>query len=63
MSKKITDEYEAATGSNVSEALILEHLPLVKRIAVHLRARVPRFMEFDELIQAGMMGLIKAARS
>ena len=63
MSKKITDKYEAATGSNFSEALILEHLPLVKRIAVHLRARVPRFMEFDELIQAGMMGLIKAARS
>jgi RNA polymerase sigma factor for flagellar operon FliA len=27
------------------EALILEHLGMVKRIAVHLKARIPPFME------------------
>ncbi|MEY3720990.1 MAG: polymerase sigma factor FliA, partial [Pseudomonadota bacterium] len=33
------------------EALILEHLGMVKRIAVHLKARIPPFMEVDELVQ------------
>ena len=45
------------------EALILEHLGMVKRIAVHLKARIPPFMEVDELVQVGMIGLIEAARS
>ena len=39
------------------------HMPMVKRVAVHLKARVPPFMELDELIQVGMVGLIEAARS
>ncbi len=29
------------------ESLILEHLGMVKRIAVHLKARIPPFMEVD----------------
>jgi RNA polymerase sigma factor for flagellar operon FliA len=48
---------------NSSEALILEHLGMVKRIAVHLKARIPPFMEVDELVQVGMIGLIEAARA
>jgi RNA polymerase sigma factor for flagellar operon FliA len=36
---------------------------MVKRVAVHLKARVPPFMELDELVQVGMVGLIEAARS
>jgi len=55
--------YAEADGRPPGEALILEHLPLVKRVALHLRARVPRFVEFDELVQSGMIGLIEAARS
>ena len=50
------------TGDH-SEALILDHLGMVKRIAVHLKARIPPFMEVDELVQVGMIGLIEAARS
>ena len=45
------------------EALILENLGMVKRIAVHLKARIPPFMEVDELVQVGMIGLIEAARA
>lgn len=48
---------------NHDEALILDHLGMVKRIAVHLKARIPPFMEVDELVQVGMIGLIEAARS
>ena len=44
-------------------ALVVGNLGLVKRVALHLHARVPRFVEVDDLIQAGMLGLIDAARS
>lgn len=48
---------------NRHEALIMGHMAMVKRVAVHLKARIPPFMELDELIQVGMVGLIEAARS
>ena len=48
---------------NRHESLIIAHMPMVKRVAIHLKARVPPFMELDELIQVGMVGLIEAARS
>ncbi len=51
------------TGDRGGEALILEHMAMVKRIAVHLKARIPPFMEVDELVQVGMIGLIEAARA
>lgn len=47
---------------NRQESLILAHMPMVKRVAIHLKARVPPFMELDELVQVGMLGLIEAAR-
>lgn len=46
---------------NRHESLILAHMPMVKRVAVHLKARLPPFMELDELVQVGMVGLIEAA--
>jgi RNA polymerase sigma factor for flagellar operon FliA len=48
---------------NPHENLIMAHMPMVKRVAVHLKARLPPFMELDELIQVGMVGLIEAARA
>lgn len=48
---------------NRHEALIMSHMAMVKRVAIHLKARVPPFMELDELIQVGMVGLIEAARA
>ncbi len=45
------------------ESLVLSHLGLVKRIALHLRPRLASFMDLDELIQVGTIGLIEAARS
>ena len=44
------------------EALVLAHAPLVKRIAYHLLARLPASVQVDDLIQAGMIGLMEAAR-
>ena len=48
---------------NDSEALVMAHLGMVKRVALHLKVRIPPFMELDELIQVGMIGLLEAARA
>jgi len=48
---------------NNSEALVMAHLGMVKRVALHLKVRLPPFMELDELIQVGMIGLLEAARA
>jgi len=45
------------------DALILEHTPLVKRIAYHLMSRLPPSVQQDDLIQAGMIGLLEALRN
>lgn len=37
--------------------------PLVKRLAYHLVARLPSSVEVDDLIQAGLIGLMEAARN
>lgn len=42
--------------------LVLRHAPLVKRIAYHLAARLPSSVEIEDLIQAGSLGLLEAAR-
>ncbi|MEK9765089.1 MAG: sigma-70 family RNA polymerase sigma factor, partial [Thalassolituus sp.] len=42
--------------------LVREHAPLVKRIAHHLMGRLPDSVQVDDLIQAGMIGLLEAAR-
>ncbi len=48
---------------NNHEALVMAHLAMVTRIALHLKARLPPFMELDELVQVGMIGLLEAARA
>jgi len=42
------------------EDLVSRHAPLVKRIAYHLVSRLPASVEVDDLIQAGMIGLLEA---
>lgn len=39
-----------------------DYAPLVKRIAQHMIARMPASVQLDDLIQAGMIGLIEASR-
>lgn len=41
----------------------MAHVGLVKRVALHLKGRLPNFMELEELIQVGMIGLIEANNS
>jgi RNA polymerase sigma factor FliA len=48
-------------ASEGGEELILRHAELVKRIAYHLAGRLPPSVAVDDLIQAGMLGLMEAA--
>ena len=43
-------------------AIVTRYAPLVKRIAYHLSGRLPASIQPGDLIQAGMIGLIEAAR-
>jgi RNA polymerase sigma factor for flagellar operon FliA len=40
--------------------LLTEHMPLVKRLAHQMRAKLPASVEVDDLVQAGMIGLLDA---
>ena len=52
------------SDSNIERAdsLVRQHATLVKRIAFHLMARLPASVQVDDLIQAGMIGLLEASR-
>lgn len=45
------------------EEVVRVHAPLVKRIAHHLAGRLPPSVQLEDLIQAGMIGLLEAARN
>ncbi len=49
-------------SANTPEALIETHGLLVKKVANHLLARLPANVSRDDLIQAGMLGLLEAAK-
>jgi RNA polymerase sigma factor for flagellar operon FliA len=51
----------AVTVCRDADRLVRQHAELVKRIAYHLCARLPPSVEVDDLIQAGMLGLLEAA--
>jgi len=44
------------------ERLVIEHAGLVKRIAYHLISRLPPSVQVEDLIQAGTVGLLEAAK-
>jgi RNA polymerase sigma factor for flagellar operon FliA len=45
-----------------ADQLIAKHASLVKKIAHHLMARLPASVQVDDLIQAGMIGLLEASK-
>ena len=53
----------ATTDQSDQNEIIKEHVSLVKRIAYHLVSRLPPNVQVDDLIQAGMIGLLEASRN
>lgn len=54
--------YSAVQAKNHDD-LVTTHAGLVKRIAYHLMNRLPPSVQVEDLIQAGMIGLIEAGRN
>lgn len=48
------------TMSLTADAFVSQHEPLVKRIAYHLAGRLPSHISVQDMIQAGMIGLLEA---
>jgi len=55
--------YAAVTQPLEKDDLVEKHAPLVKRIACHLINRLPASVQLEDLIQAGMIGLLEASRN
>ena len=56
-------EYQTISDLNSGTAEVSQKIGLVKRIALYLKARVPDYMEVDDMIQIGMVGLMEASKN
>ena len=65
MSKGYQAYAEALTQSESGgeNAAVLQHIGLVHKTALHIKARLPDHVELEELVQIGMVGLLEAAKS
>ncbi len=52
----------ASVKTGGTDEMIMQHVPLVKRIAYHLLNRLPDSVQVEDLIQAGMLGLLEAVK-
>ena len=56
-------EYKSVQDIGVASVDVSHKLGLVKKIALYLKARVPDFIEVEDMIQIGMLGLLEASQS
>ena len=47
-------------GTTLSEESLREHLPMVRFLAIRIRERLPQQVELEDLISAGIVGLLDA---
>ncbi|MEO0998289.1 MAG: RNA polymerase sigma factor FliA, partial [Pseudomonadota bacterium] len=52
-----------AGSADANHDLVFAHVDLVKRIAHHLLTRLPASVELDDLLQAGLIGLLEASNN
>lgn len=55
--------YTGSRARGEQAEFVTRHAQLVKRIAYHLKSRLPPSVQTDDLIQAGMIGLLEASRN
>ena len=53
----------AGTQANDETQLVTDHLPLVHHVVHDMLARLPQHVSRDDLVSAGMLGLVQAART
>ncbi len=52
---------ENADGAKLEE-FVIQHRPLVKKIVLYIKRRLPSHIEFDDLLQSGLLGLLEARK-
>lgn len=53
----------AAYRSEIDEALLIKrYVPTVKRLANHLKGRLPQTVQVEDLVQAGLIAVLRLAR-
>jgi RNA polymerase sigma factor for flagellar operon FliA len=50
-----------ASGQIAGHEYVNQYAPMVRRLAYHLMARLPASVQMDDMVQAGMIGLMDAA--
>ncbi len=55
--------YAAVQLTTYYDDMVERHASLVKRIAYHLMSRLPASIQIEDMIQAGMIGLLEASRN
>ena len=65
LSQSLLKGAKAYQGQNVVDRneLVVKYAPLVKRVALHLKARLPASVDINDLVQSGMIGLIEALQN
>lgn len=54
------DCYRRVEVQDDLSSFVIKHSPLIKRVAAHIKCRLPACVELDDLIQAGLIGLLEA---
>ena len=57
-----TQTYEKIQNSGTDNGSVTQYLGMVTRIALFLRNRVPNYIDTDDMIQLGIIGLIEAQK-
>lgn len=54
--------YEENANGLMLEQFVLEYRPLVKKIALHIKRKLPSHVEVEDLFQSGFIGLLEARK-
>lgn len=56
-------EYQDNADGVLIERFVAQHSTLVKKIALHLKKKLPSYIELDDLLQSGIVGLLESKRT
>jgi RNA polymerase sigma factor for flagellar operon FliA len=60
---RVAVEFGAAYCAELDEAeIIRRYVPIVKRLAMHLKGRLPETVQLDDLVQAGLIAVLRIMR-
>lgn len=57
------DIYEENADAQLLEEFVQNHRALVKKIALHVKRRLPSHIELEDLLQSGFIGLLEARQN